>query len=331
MTVNFLSWIGKAVPVFGVFILSAYFSGQSLAAECDFHFIPPRCNLGALPEQDLTINQATPDPIDFAVTVDISSFSETSVYQMQASIQEDGSLLKDKLIQNNFITLNNVMSFRIGSLGSAPFHPEFTTHVYDIPFIKTELIKWVDNERAKKFSFYACIRFHYSAPYYLGKYRAIDWCSEVPVNVKVDDIAHISGLKDITLPHSGEGFCVFSTAGIADKGGQVRLAVHSTHDFQLVLDSSGNRTKSVKNIGYTMKITDKNNEHHSGITLPGEKEQLQSKKWNAHYAEFTDDIGTDCLPKGDNMWLFIRMDGTEDSVPAGTYQDTITITVSPAS
>ncbi len=324
MTVDFLCRIGKAVPIFGFFIFSACFSSQSLAADCYFQFYPPRCNLGALPEYDLTINQATPDPIDFAATIDLSAINRSSTYQIMASIQDDSSELIDDLIKDKLITLSNGIIFQTYGW-SAPFFANVATLVYNIPFIKTELIRLVGNEKAKKLSIYAYIRAYYkNSSLYLGRYSVVDWYSEIPINVAVEDLVLISGLKDIELPQpdeSNEGFCVSSTTG------KVRLqfkADNSLSTFQLQASDDPNNAYA---IGYNITLGGEKNGKPRNITLkrPGAQ---KGRKWDAHPASFTD---IDCNGV-DNMWLRVDFKDQQqaDNAPPGEYKDTITIAVSAA-
>ena len=323
MTVNFLYRIGKAVPIFGFFIISACFSSQSLAAECYFQFYPPRCNLGALPEYDLTINQATPDPIDFAAAIDISKLNGSSTYQIQASIHDDSSELIDDLIKDKLITLSNGITFHTYGW-SAPFYANVVTIVYNIPFIKTELVRWVGNGKAKKLSIYAYIRAYYkSSSPYLGRYL-IDWYSEIPINVAVEDFVLISRLKDIELPQNDNNpmrFCVTSTTE------KVRLkfkADNSPSRFQLQASDDPNNAYT---IGYNITLGGTKNDNPKNIRLqrPGTHE---GHKWDAHKAELSD-----IACNGDNnMWILIDFNDQNEAstAPAGKYIDTIEIAVSAA-
>ena len=325
MRFNFFGRADKVVQILGLVVMLACFPSQgsanSLYTCYEVPGYPLRCDLGSLKEDIIILDKNSSEEITRSFTLDTSNIGFPGAWY-RASIDYTNSPLLDKLTSTNFIYLSNNSWFYLGSW-SSEFGSISNSLTFSVKFSRAALIDWLGEDTKKTLEFTAYVRVRYY-DYQSWQWIETDYYSDVKFFIDKKDYAYIDGLDDITLPQkNNEGFCVSRTTGGSGAAGQITLKVESKNGFKLLLDKSDN--SRAEPIGYKMKIGGKNGGTEQEITLS--QPESRTEQWDAHPAKLSDES---CY-QGDNMWLFITMDGSEVSALPGEYTDEVIITVSPAS
>ena len=314
MRCNFFGRVGIAVRVFGLVVISVFYCTQSEAT-------PPLTwqDLGAI-TGDLIINQSSPEIIEFTFTFRASAVPVAEKgHQASISLWYGDHVKLRELVADNTVTLSNGETFELvfGQGGfSGSFDTTGTDITFTIKFSKFEVNEWLQDS-GKQLIFYPVIFSNNYRNYYYSKVT-LDFLKEA--------YAHVVPPEDIKLPQEPstdyKGFCVSSTTEKVRLGFQ---GVNSANAFQL--SASPTDSKNSYKIDYYITLKGQKNDtpKERVINTPG----FRGHKWDAHLANTSD---LDCI--GDSN-MFLRVDFKEqqqaDDAPPGTYKDTITITVSPAS
>ena len=310
MTYDFLSRISKTVQIFGIFVLLACFSSQSLA---EYGYPFGGCSDLGTVTNTIEITQSTNEIISHYFTVNTSNLDDEDVV---ATILNSGDFsILESLVADKTVTLSNGKQFVLGG-SSQEFELNGNSLGFTLQFSKANIINWLGTTSRRSISFRAQLSEEDDSrdddEYECGY-------SDVTITFKINEHAYIDGLDDIELPQTDDmHFCVSSTSQ------KVRLAFATTNlpgSFQLKAGDSENSHV----IDYAIELTGEQNGVETPITLdePGAKDEI----WDANQASFSH---TNC--QGDeNMSLLIKMDKQQEiDAPPGSYKDTITITVSPA-
>ncbi|MGI9278444.1 MAG: hypothetical protein ACR2PX_02300 [Endozoicomonas sp.] len=156
-----------------------------------------------------------------------------------------------------------------------------------------------------------------------GMSRIFQWLDSANVNVDIEipDRVRVSGLKDIYLP-SGNGsvssgwvsFCVFSQGG-----SDFKLRAYGSNEInRFVLQSSGG-----SEFDYNLMIREQGRNNTRKTITPNDSNFIPLYVWKGADSQNCSDY------TNNNMELEVKTAGGANSLPAGVYQDTITIVVEP--